>query len=344
MRTISEIGANIDLKNIVIHRLNKDLGREASMRCAQEVLPITAIEKQFIGKVTDAYQKKSSPTYGIFDDEAPDFKNRLYKFTTNEWQFLEFTKQVMTLYKNIIKRVVSATGAFMVFAHYLNTKTQCFYLLVLAINNKPGYIVKDTLTLKNTKNIDLSKIDLACIINLTKWSNYINGIQSDSKTYLSFVKGKKNISDYFMKDFIGCDNKQTNEEASNKLVHAITSYCKYKGFSDEETKATKERVFKYCQDRMSQNSEIPLDGVSFLIDGDNPRDFTEFASQEEYGVSAMISGNKTVLKNLNRIRFHNSNIHIEFQQSLLDDTVFYNAEHQELTFRNLPAELIAQLE
>lgn len=43
---------------------------------------------------------------------------------------------------------------------------------------------------------------------------------------------------------------------------------------------------------MSQNSEIPLDGVSFLIDGDNPRDFTEFASQEEYGVSAMISGIK----------------------------------------------------
>lgn len=344
MRAVPEIGANIDLKNIIIHRLTKDVGQDPSMKCAPDVLTVTDVEKKFVGKVTETYQKKSSPTYGIFDDDEPEFKDLLHQFIGEEWSFFEFTKKSMAHYKKVIKHIPSATGAFMVFAHYYNSKSACNYMLILAINNKPGYIVQDTLTLKSTKNIDFSKIDLACIINLTKWSDFLAGNSADSKTYLSFVKGKKNISDYFMKQFIGCDNKQTNEEASTRLVNAINAYCKHKGLSEDDTKNVRNRAFDFCQDRMSQNSEIPLDGISAIIDGENPYDFTEFASQEEYEVSSMISGNKTVLKGLQRIKYKTPNLHIEFQQSLLDDSVFYNSQLKELTFKNLPAALIEQLE
>lgn len=343
MRNIAEIGSHIDLQNIIIHKLNKVVGGETTLKCASDVLPITDIEKKFVGRVTESYQKKSSPTYGIFDDDAPNFKDELSQLIKNEIPFRDFTKRAMNLYKRVIKHIASATGAFMVFAHYKNLNNSCFYMLVLAINNKPGYIVQDTLTLKSAKNIDFSKIDLACNINLTKWGQVLNGEQTDSKTYLSFVKGKKDISDYFMKQFIGCDNKQTNEEASIQLVRALEAYCKSRGLSSDQIIEIKHKAFSYCQDRMNNRSEIPLDGLSAIIDGDNPRDFTEFASQEEYSVSAMISGNKQILRRLERIRYKEPNMHIEFEQSLLGNTVIYDRKENTLTFKELPDSLTAQL-
>lgn len=344
MTAIRKIGDNIDLRNIIIHRMNKEAGGHPSYKCAKRALEISSTEQQFIGKVTEAYQKRSSPIYGTFNGEDNDFQELLQKFINSQYDFYSFSTESMKLYNKVIKRVPQATGAFMVFAHYINKANNHEYLLVLAINNNTGYIVQDSLKLSSSKNIDFTKIDRACIINLTKWTECTINPASNSKTYLSFVKGKKDISDYFMKQFIGCDNKQTNEEASVKLLNAITAYCKSKEWDSQKTAAIKNSVFTHCQDRMKNKCEIILSAISSIINPDDPEEFQEFASQEEYGVNPFFSGNKRVLKSLERFKYSDDQIHLEFDNQLLDKSVFYDSRNKTLTFRDLPQDLIDKLE
>ena len=344
MAKINKLGDNINLLNIIIHRLNKEVGGEPTYKCAKHELDITDTEQQFIGKVTETYQKRSSPIYGTFNGEDTEFMKNLETFARKETDFYKFTIQSMQLYNKVIKRVPQATGAFMVFAHYINKKNHNAYLLVLAINNNTGYIVQDSLKLTSSKNIDFTRIDRACIINLTKWTECINNPDSDSKTYLSFVKGKKDISDYFMKHFIGCDNKQTNEQASVNLINALTAYCKHKGWNREKIASIKNSVYSHCQDRMKNKCELILNAISSIINPEEPEDFQEFASQEEYGVNPYFSGNKNILRTLERFRYSNEKIHLEFDNQLLNKSIIYNSTNKTLTFKDLPHDLISKLE
>lgn len=123
--------------------------------------------------------------------------------------FYTFTIKSLEHYKLSLEAEIASTGGFMIFAHFINTDYNNEYLLILTINNKNGYVLNENdLTIKDAKSLDLNKVDVACLINLTKWKNIESGLDTESKTYLSFVKGKKDVSYYFL-SFIDCDNKQT---------------------------------------------------------------------------------------------------------------------------------------
>lgn len=343
MKELKKIGHNIDLKNIVIHKIDKVKGiGNAVIKCNTNPLPVTGTEKYFIARVLESFQKKISPTYGTFDSDYPDFCNLLSNFKDEKDDFVEFTRKSMFLYKRIINVSPAATGAFLIFAHYINTSNNNTYFLIFAINNQRGFSLNDTLTIRNIMNIDLSKIDLTCRINISKWQEFIDNRLTHSKTYLAFVKGKKGISDYFMNQFIGCSNKQTNEVASANLVNAINGYCKYKGYDDTKTKEVKASALRHSMDRMTANQEILLDTLSAIINGDEPREFAEFASKEEYSVSQIISGHKKTLQNLQRIKYISSKLNIEFDTSLVDKSVFYDRETNVLRIEEVPEELANQ--
>ncbi|MDR2912516.1 MAG: nucleoid-associated protein [Alistipes sp.] len=343
MVELKKRGHNIDLKNIVIHRITKTKGlNTGNIKCNQAVLPITDVEKQFIARITDSFQKNSSPTYGTFNGENDDFNKQLCDFKDKKCEFLKFTRNAMFLYRKVINASAGATGAFMVFAHYKNTTNNNFYFLILAIDNKPGYSLNDSLTIKSIQNLDLSKIDLACRINLSRWQNFLDNKETDSKTYLAFVKGKKGISDYFMNKFVGCCNKQTNEVASVNLLNAINGYCKQKEYDEDKTKEVRSRVFRHAMDRMTANQEILLDSLSAIVNGDDPREFAEFAGQEEYGVGPIISGHKKTLQNLQVIRFKDKKMTLEIDASLIGETVFYDKTSNTLKIEQVPVELANQ--
>ena len=69
----------------------------------------------------------------------------------------------------------------------------------------------------------------------------------------------------------------------------------------------------------------------------------EFAAQEEYGVSEIISGDSNQLKKLKYTYYRGKDLTIIFDNQQLDKTVFYDRNKRQLTFKQLPEELINQL-
>jgi nucleoid-associated protein YejK len=338
-KKIEKIGHNINLQGFIIHKVNKIQGeRRAVLKLAKTVITPTDKEKRFVAIASDAYYKKSAPTYGIFDDlESNKFQNTLLSYNAKQQDFYSFSCSCMEYYKDNIKDVAPATGGFIVFAHYVNTDKNYEFVLVLAINNKDGYVFnEDKLIIEDTKNIELNKIDLACQINISKWNEYQSNPNSDVKTYLSLIKGNKNLSVYFMK-FIGSANKTTSTESSKRLVNALKLFCEQNNYSREQTIEAKNKVSVYCKDCMKEKKEISLSAISALINFENPTIFQEFASDEEHTVDEIISGDSTVLRNIGSVRYKDKEgkLSFEFSNELIGKQVFYDDKKKQVTIKNI---------
>lgn len=342
-KELKKIGHNIELNGIVIHQVFKDANvRNVSFKQAKSVINIDEKEKVFIGKLNRAYYKKSNPVYGIFAGVEPKFKEYLDEYLSGV-DFFEFSIKATLYYKSILEKTINATGGYLIFSDFVNTDTGHRYMLILTINNKDGYVVSESdLTLLDIKNLDLSKVDIACMINLSKWKEIEEGNDVESKTYLSFVRGIKDISYYFM-SFIDCDNKTTSSESTRNLVKAFDAYSNEKQYDRETKLRIRNQIYEYCDDCIKSKTEIQLSSISSLLDIDNPNDFQEFASDEKYQVSAIIKGDRTQLKKMRYVIYKSDKYRLEFDSNLLGKEIVYNKQKNELTFKKLPEELVRQI-
>ena len=339
---MKKIGKNLEIKNIIIHQLLKEAGNGiVDAKSADHVLNISDREKLFLGNLDEAYYKKSEIIHGIFSGNFPKFKDLLLEYTEGKNSFYDFSINVMNHYKEILQRTIAATGGYMILCEYTKLKKEL--LLVLMINNKEGFVVNETdLSLSNIKKLELHKVDIACSINLTDWKAIENeDLTTDRKTYLSFVKGLKDISLYFMQ-FIDVDNKNTSTESTNRLLRAIDEFAKREGWDKERKIQRQDDVCSYCLDRIDKKQEILLSYISAIMDPDNPEKFQDLATDDEFGVSSVINGNKSKLRLLKRITYKDDNLRLEFNTKLfLDKTIIYDEKNNKITIKNIP-ELLKQ--
>lgn len=345
MTELKKKGHDIKIKGLIIHQVIKEAHKMGcNLKKAKQVISPTERENLFVANIKEAYYKKSNPTYGIFGENDKSFQNILSKYFVDKIiDFFTFSTEATELYKKKIKDISPATGGHLVFVHFANTTEMQEFMLVMTINNKNGFVIDDNLHIKDIKSLDLNKIDVACLINITKWNNIKKGIDKESKTYLSFVRGNKDVSNYFM-SFIDCNDNKTSSESTKRLVNAVDKYCEKIGLDRNVAIQKKNEVYDYCLECIKAKKGIPLLAVSALFDHENPTQFMEFAAQEEYGVSEIISGDSNRLKKMKFTFYKGQDLTIIFDNQQLDKTIFYDKTKKQLTFKKLPDELINQLD
>ena len=71
MLTLKEKGHNIDISHIVVHKINKASGQKiTTLKLAAKELKAEKQELHFVADVRTSFQRKSKPTYGIFEDST----------------------------------------------------------------------------------------------------------------------------------------------------------------------------------------------------------------------------------------------------------------------------------
>jgi nucleoid-associated protein len=349
MAKLKEKGHNINLTNIVVHKINKIGGKkESNIKLAKGELKINKPEIQFIADIRESFSKKSIPTHGIFEEtfHYNVFQQSIKDYKDNKLDFINFTIESMKYYKRVIESSAPATGGFLIFADFkITDNNDERYILILSINNKQGYnLSEEALSIQQIKNLELNKMDLAAFVNLSRWDNAIKKSE-DVKTYLSFIKGKKQISDYFQ-NFIGCADKTTATESSTRLINTFNSYCTERKFEESIQKDLRRKIFDYCQDSNKRKKEILLSHISSIIDSENPDDFSNYASDEKYSVSYIIKYDGKILRSLKFIEYHSDDFSIKINKQLLNENnqlkAKVNKEKRTLTISNLPDELLSQ--
>ncbi|AMR40849.1 nucleoid-associated protein [Elizabethkingia anophelis] len=339
-----EKGHNVNLTNIVIHKINKSAGdKKSTLKLAKNELKVGKPEIKFIADVRESFNKRSVPTHGVFEDtfDYNGFQKAIRDYKDKKIDFMKFSTESMEYYKRVIETSAPATGGFLIFADFkITDNNNERYILVLSIDNKQGYNLSEVaLAIKEIQNLELNKMDLASIINLSRWD--LSNKNSDIKTYLTFIRGKKKISDYFQ-NFIGCADKTTASESSNLLLNTVNSYIKEKKIGEKEAKELKSSILDYCQDCNKRKKEILLSQISFLFDEKNPDDFLAYAVDEEFGNSEIIKYDSKTLRTLKYVDYQSEDFTLKFNKKLLGTTIKINKDKSLITISNIPEELKSQ--
>lgn len=344
MASLKEKGHNINLTNIVVHKINKNAGdKKSSLKIAENAIQIGKPEIKFIADVRESFNKRSVPTHGVFADAIAfnGFQQAINNYREKKIDFMRFTISSMEYYKRVIETSAPASGGFIIFADFQVTDNNDErYILVLSINNKQGYNLSEVaLSIQEIQNLELNKMDLASIVNISRWEAMSN--DQSIKTYLTFIRGKKKISDYFQ-EFIGCEDKTTATESSTKLLNTIDQYIQEKSLNEKEAKNIRAKILDYCQETNRNKKEILLSHISSLFDEENPNDFLEYATDERFGNSEVVKYDSKTLRSLKFVDFQSEDFTLKFNKKLLGNTVKINKDRTTITITNLPDELRSQ--
>lgn len=326
----------MEISSVIVHSLHKDRGAESVLQLREAALSLESERTlHFVSSMSRIYGK-SSKDYGVFDpnrDTYP-FQGMLTDHVENGCNFVQFTHRAARHFKEIIDREALATSGYVVFGRYRTTSD---YLIVVMLNDKAGYAIDhSTLDIVEAIYLDLDKIDVACFVNLHKW-------RGGEETYLSFAKGKKDISQYFL-EFMGCTDRKPSRESSEKLVEALDAYLETKDLTPDEKQEVKEKVAVHCEETMKRGDPIELRRISFVVNEDEPEEFAEFASSDEYGVSSSFDGHKNTIIRLQKISYKGKDLSINFSRHLVDRTIHYEQETNRIIITDVPQELAQQFQ
>lgn len=345
MAKLKEKGHNVCLTNIVVHKINKSAGDKNSiLKLAKEEIKVGTPEIKFIADVRESFNKRAVPTYGVFEDnfDFNGFQKAIKNYKDQKIDFMQFSTNSMEYYKRVIETSVPATGGFLIFADFkITDNNNERYILVLSIDNKQGYNLSEVaLSIREIQNLELNKMDLASIINISRWELSVNP-DNGIKTYLTFIRGKKKISDYFQ-NFIGCADKTTATESSTLLLNTINRYIEDKAIGEKDAKELKSRILDYCQDCNKRKKGILLSHISLLFDEENPSDFLTYATDEKFGNSEVVKYDSKTLRTLKYVYFQSDDLIIKFNKKLLGTSIKISNDKSSITISNLPEELKSQ--
>lgn len=323
------------LHSLIVHRLDKVAMGTATIVLAENPLPIGEREEEFIRNIRSVYYNKSNPNYGVFDTDSTTypFQNLLRDYIDSGTTFVEFTTSAMQDFLRVISGVSQATGGYVIFAHF-TVQAEVFLMTVL-LNNKKQYNINETLSLEEIFSLDIDKLDVANSVNVTRWNN-------NEETYLSFARGRKDVSNYF-KRFIGCTDQISAKTASEALKRAFLDYLPTLGLDTQNEEDLRNRILNYCYSQTKRKENISLQHISSMINSDEPDLFHVFAAGENYRVSSQFKGHNKTLRSLKFYVYRSKELTIEFDSGLVNETIFYDPETNELRITEIPDDLRRQL-
>ena len=115
MAKLNEKGHNIDLSNVVIHKINKYAGdKKSTLKLAEKELTIGKPEVKFIADVRESFNKRSVPTHGVFEEALNynGFQKAIKDYKDSKINFMQFTTDSMEFYKKR-SSILSNTRIFM---------------------------------------------------------------------------------------------------------------------------------------------------------------------------------------------------------------------------------------
>lgn len=330
----------MEIQESIVHRIRKERHEKAELQPREDVLPIDDRLGKLINDVRDVFNRTSNRGYGIFQDEVLTypFSGELGKYVDGNMTLAEFTQAVLPIIKREIDKAQLATGGYLFFTRYKEAGKD--FLLVLILKLKPGTSIDEiTLLLNETIRFDIDNLREAARINLSSWKN-------DEKRYVTFVKrgrdADKSATDYF-RDFIGVTELSESSEQTKLLIEALHKYNEEKSFSVDKVRELRQRLHAYCAECTKEQKGISLDALSTRLDDQAPNDFSQFIIDQDIQLSDGFEPHAKVYRTLQRYRFKDTKLTLDFEASILGTRVVYDQATESIIIHDLPDDLKEKL-
>ncbi len=332
---------HLQLNNIILHSLA--FNNEGELKCHPRAAELanTEVVEALAAELHRVYNAKPAKGFGYFklDEETNTgfpFETKLQSFIADETDFVNFSSSAAELLVGELAKYGFTDQGILAFVHYNWMASD--YLIVALLENKDSVTVTEQLDISNTHYLELNKLQLATKIDLTEWKQ-----NPSSKRYLSFIKGRagRKVSDFFL-DFLGCTEGMDAKVQNAGLMRAVDEFCHVAELDSQETIQTREQVAEYCNEQLSAGGEIEMKELSEHLANVSEKDFYQYAS-EAYELEDSFPADRTAVRKLTKYVGQGGGISLSFDQKLLDERVFYNADTDTLTIKGTPPNLREQL-
>lgn len=310
----------MNLRNIAVHKINKEQNGTATIEPSSEVLSLeSTIVQEFSEKLAKTYFGKKSRFYTSFYEGAstPIFRTELNNFLEKNIDLFRLSEILTDSLKN--EMTTSATGGYLVLMDYISSNG-FHYLFVALLNNKEDFHISDTLALEKFLSLNIEHMAMASVINMTKY------IANDDN-YITFLKGLRDIPDYFI-SFVGADrDKRSDLRAQTKSwVDAIDSYLTESNLDLETRQSTIDSIMREVKRAKDSEEIVTADTIANIVKPTDPDSFISFIYDEDkdFQVNPEMEGfDNQVLKQLSFVRYEDraKGVVFKFKKELLNVTI-----------------------
>ena len=319
------------VNRMIVHSIRKDPHQKtASVLLRADVLPINGNAIAFTQEIESVYLKKNGKSYGIFQeyDTAYPFQNLLRSYTENQTDgtFVRFTKEASELFRKQLDNAQASSGGYLLFIHYENDAGTGYFALIV-LQDKNFYAIDPvSLELSSNINLDIQHLNIGLRIHLAGWLEH----ESLHTSYLSFIKGKKDVSNYFV-EFIGCKNFQQAAESTSKLLNAVNGYLSVREIDDAARRTTESNLHRY----LKTSASVSLDACANVINPDDPESFLEYMQKNNIEINDNFDADGRVIRSLVRVNYKSRELNFDFSKNLLDtNKVEYDAPNSRLIIKD----------
>jgi nucleoid-associated protein len=322
---------------LILHRLDKEAHQPATISLRDATIPPSELGNELVNRLSDFYGARSSKGYGRFEENESDFPGvRLIRdYLEHRLDFVAFSQAMMRELKSRIDLEESASGGQVLFARQRQSATSdCLW--VALIPEATTIEIDASLEPHERRCLDLAGIRLAGRIDLAAW-------QSDSGRYISFLKGRADVADYF-KAFLGCNDVVAALKETQKLIKGIEHYAQEKKLPQEERDALFQEAHSYLDGLGEHHLPLSVDRVVEHLCPNEPEALRATLADEELGLNNGFIPDRRAIRPLLRFKAAGPTWKLEFnRKSLSAGDVIYNRNNDTIVLYNIPETLKKEL-
>lgn len=325
----------MNLKHVILHELKKEKNQSGDTHLRKEVLKITDPVKYLIKEILKLYKKKLGKGFGVFESDVALFPFQTMLKTSlgsglsmDENKFISFSRRAMDILLAKANDQRFSTGGYVLFSLYVD-EVDDVSLIVAMLRNTIGSSITNSLDVKESIHIDLSKLHVCCQIDISTW---MSDTEEDTQ-YMSFVKGRADATtpDYFLK-FVGCSEFSDSKRQTESLRQIVIDFSAEKGYSAEQQIQLRQSVHDYCKAKADSGEKVYLTDLSHHLNEEAPDEFIEFVNSKEYSISNGFEVNTRTLRTMKRIQGGNKQLSISFDSDLYGSRVLLKSQGENVTF------------
>lgn len=326
------------ISSVIVHKLIKEQHKkEASVELGSAPLDLKPSTQRLIDNIHKLYSQRPTKGYGKFEDNENEFpiqtyiKEHIKKETTT---FFDMSKSLMEHLKNRAERELLSTGGYVLIARLQNDGRD--YLLVSIVTEVLGTAITEGLDVIDSTHLDISQMRVAGRIDLSGW-------EEGSERYISFLKGRSDIAEYF-KLFLGCDDLVVALEESRKLKNALEEFFNSQDITKDKRDNVLQSAHDYLMELGKDNIEVSLDALANHIWPNDPDSLKQALADEELSLSDGFVPDRRAIRGLVNFEGKTKHWQLKFDRTAIrSGSIQYNRDKETITLKNLPSNLISEL-
>lgn len=331
------------VKNIIVHNIKKEQAKKdmpppiATLERGNSLLDKeNDTVKAFSEKLASTYFDRKSRFSTLFKDEdnvTPRFQEQLDKLLNTSYDFLEYSRVIAIDLKGEMNSERMSTGGYLIVMEYTSTANND-YLFIALLNNKVEYSINDALDLDKFLTLNIDKMAMASVLNLTKYS-------TSKDNYLTFLKGLREIPDYFIK-FMGADKdkKRDIKDQTREWLKAIGTYLKDEGTDDKSREIIIQDLIHTVKDLSNKETILTAETIANIIEPSDPDKFIDYVFDEEkdFQINSEIETlDTTILRYFGIVKYENKakDFLLKFPSKAVGNSIIIDKDNGTITIKDI---------